>query len=565
MVAITRLLASSNGRPDGLMALMPTHVTAQLGQDKTRGFQVINRPWSVLEFLKSDMYKQRVLEDYVLILEGDHIILKPIPNLATADTPVGFFFPYMSPDQVPDHPRIVAKWYKGPREHVQPTGPSPAIMHKAVLETLTKDWFELSVELKRDRETDKCFGWVLEMWGYTIACARLGIKHKLLQQLQIEPAATWHQNVSAEDPYIYHYTFAHEYTHEGYPMVGQLGEWSFNKREYSAIFPACPMQGPPECAYQATKLLIELFNEGCAASPAWVVKATSGSRDTTRKPPPPALDASAPAYRAVVGTGPWEMIAPRWEHVSPNLFFFFEEGNLHTPIGSAKWSLSTDGSSVVVDFCGRDTLAIGTDESGRTLLRGGRYTFALARQHNLEQASSADPAMWQAPLAKRIIGAGPYSWGERLRRAHATPIHAAWFPRPPCADQVAVCACARGATLPRATRPWRACSWDSDHRLHGQGPTAHAVGRRNVEDQGGRSKHRGRQLPRRDLPHHLPGVWRLHVRATRRWRHSQGLDPDRGDVLQTVRRASLIFALPSLCPRLACQQILTRVYKYYVQ
>ena len=66
-------------------------------------------------------------------------------------------------------------------------------------------WFDLSVQLKADRDADRIFGWVLEMWGYSIACARLGIKQFVWQQFQIEPAAAWHQEVTAEDPFIYQY------------------------------------------------------------------------------------------------------------------------------------------------------------------------------------------------------------------------------------------------------------------------------------------------------------------------------------------------------------------------
>ena len=73
----------------------------------------------------------------------------------------------------------------------------------------------VSFALKRDPEADAEFGWMLEMWGYSIACARVGIKHYVWQQLQIEPSSTWHQNVSAEDPYIYHYTFGVEYSADG--------------------------------------------------------------------------------------------------------------------------------------------------------------------------------------------------------------------------------------------------------------------------------------------------------------------------------------------------------------
>ena len=36
--------------------------------------------------------------------------------------------------------------------------------------------------------------------------------------------------MSAEEPYIYHYTFGVEYSLEGFPMPGAVGEWSLDKR-----------------------------------------------------------------------------------------------------------------------------------------------------------------------------------------------------------------------------------------------------------------------------------------------------------------------------------------------
>ena len=54
----------------------------------------------------------------------------------------------------------------------------------------------------------------------SIASAQLGYKHFVWQKIQIEPAAAWHQEVSAQDPYIYHYTFGVEYSLEGVPKVG---------------------------------------------------------------------------------------------------------------------------------------------------------------------------------------------------------------------------------------------------------------------------------------------------------------------------------------------------------
>ena len=59
-------------------------------------------------------------------------------------------------------------------------------------------WYELSVQMKADREADAAFGWMLEMWGYSVAALRVGVKHFAWQQIQIEPSAAWHQDVNSQ-------------------------------------------------------------------------------------------------------------------------------------------------------------------------------------------------------------------------------------------------------------------------------------------------------------------------------------------------------------------------------
>ena len=192
-----------------------------LGHDKTRGFPVINRPWSIMKWLeRDDEWTARVMEEYVYIAETDHLLRHDLPNRAMPGLAVAFFFPYMSPKD-PKCGAVAQKWLPGlHKDDMPPVGPSPTIMHVDHLRKLAPLWYQLSVELKADREADRAFGWMLEMWGYAIAALRLGIRHFVWQQLQIEPSAAWHQDLSAQDPFIYHYTFGVEYTHEGVPVVG---------------------------------------------------------------------------------------------------------------------------------------------------------------------------------------------------------------------------------------------------------------------------------------------------------------------------------------------------------
>lgn len=162
MTGFTRLLA---GHKDGLMDYMPTVVVPAAAHNVTRGFPVINRPWTMVHFLQMREWRERVTEEYVYIAETDHMLRHAIPNRATPQLAVAFFFPYMSPRD-PKCGAVAKKWFSGDiLTELPPVGPSPALMHVDVLRKLATSWYELSVALKANREADSAYGWMLEMWG----------------------------------------------------------------------------------------------------------------------------------------------------------------------------------------------------------------------------------------------------------------------------------------------------------------------------------------------------------------------------------------------------------------
>lgn len=133
--------------------------------------------------------------------EPDHIFVNPLPNLAHGDHPAAFPFFYITPAE---HEKIVRKYYpeeKGPVTNVDPIGNSPVIIKKvrslclviwyekyhpieiktlpfgslymllwksywlqSLLEKVAPTWMNVSLKMKSDPETDKVFGWVLEMY-----------------------------------------------------------------------------------------------------------------------------------------------------------------------------------------------------------------------------------------------------------------------------------------------------------------------------------------------------------------------------------------------------------------
>ena len=165
MGGFTRLLTKPKGAPaDALMSVMRTIVVHELTEAETHGFVVLNRPHSVLTALnRGDL---DFAERYLFIAETDHLLMKPLPNLATEDEAVAYPFHYMNPKRDPKTIGIVRR-FAGSREvgdRVQQVGPSPILIHVDALRRLAKPWYDLSFALKVDPAADAEFGWMLEMW-----------------------------------------------------------------------------------------------------------------------------------------------------------------------------------------------------------------------------------------------------------------------------------------------------------------------------------------------------------------------------------------------------------------
>ncbi|KAJ0758067.1 putative glycosyltransferase HPAT/SRGT1 [Helianthus annuus] len=47
----------------------------------------------------------------------------------------------------------------------------------------------VSLRMKDDPETDKSFGWVLEMYAYAVASALHGVRHILQKDFMLQPPA----------------------------------------------------------------------------------------------------------------------------------------------------------------------------------------------------------------------------------------------------------------------------------------------------------------------------------------------------------------------------------------
>ncbi|KAJ6704843.1 PEPTIDYL SERINE ALPHA-GALACTOSYLTRANSFERASE [Salix purpurea] len=232
MGGFTRILHS--GKPDNLMDEMPTVVVDPLPAGLDRGYIVLNRPWAFVQWLK----KATIEEEYILMAEPDHIF------------------------------HIIRKYYpeeKGPVTNIDPIGNSPVIIKKEFLEKIAPTWMDVSLKMKNDTETDKAFGWVLEMYAYAVAAALNDVQHVLRKDFMLQPP--WDLNTG--NFFIIHYTYGCDYNLKGQLTYGKIGEWRFDKRSYLRAPPPKNLPLPPPGVPESVVTLVKMVNEATANIPNW--------------------------------------------------------------------------------------------------------------------------------------------------------------------------------------------------------------------------------------------------------------------------------------------------------
>lgn len=366
----TRLFNSPDAKPDTLMDEMPTLLVKQLGHggcdECDHGFIVMNRPWGAVQFVETE-YFRTIPEDYLFLIETDHMLLRPPVNTATKEMPVGFGFYYM----ISTDPKLepVVRKFLNPEidiTTVDAVGPSPLLVHKPMLAKLARPWWELSMKMKGDEDANKIFGWVLEMWGYNIAARNLGIRHTVSHSIQVEPQGIGTDSIEGKD--IYHYTFGHK-----------LQGWDLDKRMYFGKYPPDYMEPPPACSAKSASLIRDLWMEAAHGIPGWKnkvepararpsVNTTTPLRKLTARP----REGTENLAQLLVGTGPWQ-----WGRLQGLYFFSRGIAYAHQPdnapplsgqgIGSNKpvhgtWRAQQDGSIAVL-FCGIQYILSFADQS----------------------------------------------------------------------------------------------------------------------------------------------------------------------------------------------------------
>lgn len=258
MGGFTRILHS--GAPDEFVDEIPTFVADPL-PDGDQGYIVLNRPWAFVQWIKEADIK----EDYILMAEPDHIIVKPIPNLSRDSRAAAFPFFYIEPKK---YENVLRKFFpkdKGPITKIDPIGNSPVIIEKESLGRIAPTWMNISIAMKKDPDADKAFGWVLEMYAYAVASALHGVGNILRKDFMIQPP--WDLEVG--DAFIIHYTYGCDFDMKGKLMYGKIGEWRFDKRTYTQKPPPRNLPLPPNGVPQSVVTLVKMINEATASIPNW--------------------------------------------------------------------------------------------------------------------------------------------------------------------------------------------------------------------------------------------------------------------------------------------------------
>ncbi|KAI4304801.1 hypothetical protein MLD38_040268 [Melastoma candidum] len=256
----TRILHS--GKADNLMEEIPSFVVDPLPKGLDHDYVVLNRPWAFVQWLE----RAQIKEEYILMAEPDHILVNPLPNLAQGKSrPAGFPFFYIEPEK---NEKIIRKYYpeeNGPVMNIDPIGNSPSIIDKDLLWKIAPTWMNVSLRMKEDDETDKAFGWVLEMYAYAVASALHGVKHVLRKDFMLQPP--WDLEIG--NKFILHYTYGCDYNMKGELTYGTIGEWRFDKRSYLDGPPPRNLSLPPQGVPESVVRLVKMVNEATEKIPGW--------------------------------------------------------------------------------------------------------------------------------------------------------------------------------------------------------------------------------------------------------------------------------------------------------
>jgi hypothetical protein len=158
-------------------------------------------------------------------------------------------------------------------------GNSPVMISRDRIAPIINRWVNLSLAIKQDEVADKKWGWVQEMYAWSIASAldEAGpVEYSLHPELMLQPPwdETLQSSENGKDAYIIHYTYGFDFNDQGEFTPGKIGSWHWDKRDFIERYPPKDFPMPPEgCTNEAVKYVVRAVNEVAAALPGWQERA----------------------------------------------------------------------------------------------------------------------------------------------------------------------------------------------------------------------------------------------------------------------------------------------------
>lgn len=165
-----------------------------------------------------------------MMVEADYLYIRALPPwiLPAKGDAVGFHFGYIVPS-VPEMAKISRRFFPeelGSLDLVPQTGNAPQLLHGDDFRRIMPLWAEIQEKVEADQEAIKEFNWVRDMYAYSFAVAKLGIRHHVplvpFNHMMVQPPA----DVVVGEGAILHYTWG--------PIINVKGNvlWQFDKRQY---------------------------------------------------------------------------------------------------------------------------------------------------------------------------------------------------------------------------------------------------------------------------------------------------------------------------------------------
>lgn len=165
-----------------------------------------------------------------MMVEADYLYVRALPAwiLPAKGQAVGFHFGYIVPT-VPEMAKISRRFFPesfGSLDTVPQTGNAPQLLHGDDFRAIMPLWASIQEQVEADQEAIREFNWVRDMYAYSFAVAKLGIRHHVplvpFNHMMVQPPA----DVVVGDGAILHYTWG--------PIINVKGQilWKFDKREY---------------------------------------------------------------------------------------------------------------------------------------------------------------------------------------------------------------------------------------------------------------------------------------------------------------------------------------------